>query len=69
MAKNEDDQCSSCLYDLRLAAEDRVRDLHTKKKAGASREEVINAILMGLPPAGNAVTQALPMAIAVFDGE
>jgi alkylhydroperoxidase/carboxymuconolactone decarboxylase family protein YurZ len=37
------------------------------KAAGASREEVISAILIGLPAAGHGVTQALPAAIAAFD--
>ena len=42
---------------------------HTQmaKQAGASREEVISAILIGLPAAGNAVTQALPAALAAYD--
>jgi alkylhydroperoxidase/carboxymuconolactone decarboxylase family protein YurZ len=39
------------------------------KKAGASREEVISAILVGLPAAGHSVTQALPSAIATYDAE
>lgn len=37
------------------------------KQAGASREEVISAILIGLPAAGNAVTQSLPAAIQAYD--
>jgi alkylhydroperoxidase/carboxymuconolactone decarboxylase family protein YurZ len=37
------------------------------KKAGASREEVISAILVGLPAAGHAVTQCLPPALAAYD--
>jgi alkylhydroperoxidase/carboxymuconolactone decarboxylase family protein YurZ len=37
------------------------------KTAGATREEVISAILVGLPAVGNAVVQALPPAIAAFD--
>lgn len=37
------------------------------KKAGASREEVISAILVGLPAAGHAVTQALPSALEAYD--
>jgi alkylhydroperoxidase/carboxymuconolactone decarboxylase family protein YurZ len=42
---------------------------HTQlaKEAGASREEVISAILVGLPAAGNGVTQSLPAALAVFE--
>ena len=37
------------------------------KSAGASRAEVISAILVGLPAAGHQVTQALPAAIAAYD--
>jgi alkylhydroperoxidase/carboxymuconolactone decarboxylase family protein YurZ len=37
------------------------------KEAGASRAEVISAILVGLPAAGNAVTQCLPAAVAAYD--
>ena len=40
---------------------------HAAKSAGASRDEVISAILVGLPAAGNGVTQALPAAIAAYD--
>ncbi len=39
------------------------------KKAGASREEVISAILIGLPAAGHVVTQVLPTAIETYDAE
>jgi alkylhydroperoxidase/carboxymuconolactone decarboxylase family protein YurZ len=39
------------------------------KKAGASREEVISAILVGLPAAGHVVTQALPVAVEAYDTE
>ena len=37
------------------------------KEAGATREEIISAILVGLPAAGNAVTAALPAALQAFD--
>ena len=37
------------------------------KQAGASREEIISAILVGLPAAGNGVTQCLPAALAMYD--
>jgi len=37
------------------------------KEAGASREEVISAILVGLPAAGHRVTQVLPAALAAYD--
>lgn len=43
---------------------------HTQaaKEAGASRDEVIGAILVGLPAAGHCVTQVLPRAVAAYDG-
>lgn len=37
------------------------------KKAGASRDEVKSAILVGMPAAGLAVTQCLPAALAAYD--
>lgn len=37
------------------------------KQAGASRAEIISAILIGLPAAGHSVTQVLPAAIAAYD--
>jgi alkylhydroperoxidase/carboxymuconolactone decarboxylase family protein YurZ len=37
------------------------------KQCGATREEVISAILIGLPAAGLCVTQALPAAIAAYE--
>jgi alkylhydroperoxidase/carboxymuconolactone decarboxylase family protein YurZ len=37
------------------------------KQAGATRAEVISAILVGLPAAGNAVVLSLPAAIAAYD--
>jgi alkylhydroperoxidase/carboxymuconolactone decarboxylase family protein YurZ len=39
------------------------------KQAGATREEVISAILVGLPAAGHVVTQVLPAALAAYDAE
>lgn len=38
------------------------------KKLGASRGEVVGAVLVGLPAVGHAVVQALPAALAAFDG-
>lgn len=43
--------------------------VHSAKSAGASRDEVISAILIGLPAAGNGVTRALPYAVEAFDRE
>jgi AhpD family alkylhydroperoxidase len=37
------------------------------KRAGATRAEVISAILVGLPAAGNAVTACLPAALQAYD--
>jgi alkylhydroperoxidase/carboxymuconolactone decarboxylase family protein YurZ len=39
------------------------------KEASASCEEVISAILVGLPAAGHRVIQALPAAVAAYDAE
>ena len=39
------------------------------KKAGASRDEVISTILLGLPAAGHSVTQTMPAAVAAYDAE
>lgn len=39
------------------------------KQAGATRDEVISAILVGLPAAGNCVTQVLPAAINAYDSD
>ena len=38
------------------------------KAAGATRVEVISVVLVGLPAAGNRVTQVLPAAVAAYDG-
>jgi alkylhydroperoxidase/carboxymuconolactone decarboxylase family protein YurZ len=37
------------------------------KAAGASRDEIISAVLIGVPAAGNGVVAALPAALAAFD--
>ncbi len=39
------------------------------KILGATREEIISAVLIGLPAAGNAVIQALPIALNAFDND
>ena len=39
------------------------------KQAGASRHEIISAILIGLPAAGQGVIQSLPAALAAYDAE
>jgi len=39
------------------------------KSLGATRDEIISAILVGLPAVGNIVIQALPIALNAFDSE
>ncbi|WP_207653839.1 carboxymuconolactone decarboxylase family protein [Tepidibacter mesophilus] len=39
------------------------------KANGASREEIISAILVGLPAVGNIVTSSLPVALQAYDNE
>jgi AhpD family alkylhydroperoxidase len=39
------------------------------KSHGASREEVVSAVLIGLPAAGAVVIGALPPALEAYDGE
>ncbi len=39
------------------------------KQAGATRDEIISAVLVGLPPAGHVVTEVLPAAIEAFDSK
>ena len=41
--------------------------VQSAKKAGASREELISAILVGLPASGHKVIQVLPAAIDAYD--
>jgi alkylhydroperoxidase/carboxymuconolactone decarboxylase family protein YurZ len=37
------------------------------KRSGATRDEVISAVLVGLPAAGNQVVACLPAALAAYD--
>jgi alkylhydroperoxidase/carboxymuconolactone decarboxylase family protein YurZ len=37
------------------------------RQAGASRAEIISAILVGLPATGHGVTQVLPAALVAYD--
>jgi alkylhydroperoxidase/carboxymuconolactone decarboxylase family protein YurZ len=39
------------------------------KEQGASRDEIISAVLIGLPAVGNAVVKALPAALQAYDAE
>ena len=42
--------------------------VRSAKEAGATRAEVISAMLVGLPAAGQVVVQVLPAALAAYDG-
>ncbi len=39
------------------------------KQAGASRDEVMSALLVGLPAAGNGIMQSLPTGIEAYDAD
>ena len=68
-----DPKTHSIAYLAVLAALRRINGIpfHVKmaKKAGASRDEVISAIMVGLPAVGHVVTEALPAAIDAYDNE
>ena len=66
-----DKKTSELAYISVLAALNRVSGIPfhvvSAKGFGATRDEIISAILVGLPAAGHIVTQALPAAIQAFD--
>ena len=68
-----DAKTSALAYLAVLAALQRLSGIpfhaQAAKQAGATRDEVISAILIGLPAAGHAVTQALPVALTAYDKE
>lgn len=70
-ASSLDNKTHHIAYLSVLAALRRVNGIpfHVKmaKAAGASRDEVISAILVGLPLAGHGVTEALPAAIDAYE--
>jgi alkylhydroperoxidase/carboxymuconolactone decarboxylase family protein YurZ len=72
-ASGLDDRTTALAYLAVLAALDMTSGVpfHVRaaKRLGATREEVISAILVGLPAAGHRVTQALPSAIAAYDAD
>lgn len=39
------------------------------KSSGATRNEIISSILVGLPAVGNGIIQSLPIALEAFDSE
>lgn len=66
-----DDRTRELAYLAVLAALNRTTGIPfhvvSLKQKGVSREEVISAILVGLPAAGQVVTQSLPAAIEAYD--
>jgi alkylhydroperoxidase/carboxymuconolactone decarboxylase family protein YurZ len=68
-----DDKARELAYLAVLAALHRESGIpfhvQSAKQAGASREEVISAILVGLPAAGHVVTQVLPAAVAAYEDD
>jgi len=44
-------------------------DFHVKhaKSLGATKDEVLSAILVGLPATGNIVIQSIPLAVTAYD--
>jgi alkylhydroperoxidase/carboxymuconolactone decarboxylase family protein YurZ len=66
------DKKTSALAYLAVLAAQRLESgipfhVQAAKQSGASRKEVVSAILVGLPAAGLGVTQVLPAAIAAYD--
>lgn len=66
------DKKTSALAYLAVLAAQRLESripfhVQVAKDSGASRDEVISAILVGLPATGLGVTQVLPAAIAAYD--
>jgi alkylhydroperoxidase/carboxymuconolactone decarboxylase family protein YurZ len=70
-ASSLDPKTHSLAYLSVLAALRRTNGMpfHVKmaKNVGASRDEIISAILVGLPSAGHVVTESLPVALDAFD--
>lgn len=68
-----DEKSGALAYIAVLAALNRVSGIPfhvvAAKAAGATREEVVSAVFVGLPAAGHVVTQALPGALAAYDQE
>jgi alkylhydroperoxidase/carboxymuconolactone decarboxylase family protein YurZ len=68
-----DDKTRELAYLAVLAALNRTSGIPfhvaSLKERGTTREEVISAILVGLPAAGHVVTQSLPAAIEAYDAE
>ena len=56
---------------IAVLASARLLPFHVKhaKALGATRGEIISAVLVGLPAVGNVVIQALPIAVNAYDSE
>ncbi|MFC1996042.1 carboxymuconolactone decarboxylase family protein [Chloroflexota bacterium] len=70
-ASTLDAKTGALAYVAVLAALNRVSGIPfhviAAKEHGATRQEVISAVLVGLPAAGHIVTQSLPAAIDAYD--
>ncbi|HBN53756.1 MAG TPA: carboxymuconolactone decarboxylase family protein [Stenotrophomonas sp.] len=68
-----DRKTAELAYIAVLAATGRISGLpfhvHSAKSHGASRQEVVSAVLLGLPAAGAVVIGALPVAVEAYDGQ
>ena len=66
-----DTKTGQLAYIAVLAALNRVSGIPfhvvSAKEAGATRQEVISAVLVGLPAAGHIVTQALPAVVEAYE--
>lgn len=70
-ASRLDDKTAALAYISVMAATRRDSGLpfHVQlaKRHGAKRDEVISAVLIGLPAVGNIVTASLPIAVEAYD--
>ena len=68
-----DPKTSELAYLAVLAALERTSGIpfhvHAALSQGASRDEILSALLVGLPAAGHAVTSSLPAALSVLEKE
>lgn len=67
-AKTEEIAYISVLAAVRLESGLAFHVKHAKS-LGATREEIISAVLLPLPAVGNVVIQALPVALQAYDSE
>jgi AhpD family alkylhydroperoxidase len=68
------DEKTSALAYLAVLAVQRLESgipfhVQVARRAGASRDEIVSAILVGMPAAGLGVTRVLPAALAAYDSQ